>query len=332
MSQFDESLPSTGGEARSFTLDSVRRASRPQVDHDVALVLGGGGAAGQAWQIGITAGLAEAGLDLTEASDLVVGTSSGATTAAWVRSGIPPAELFASVLSQPVRPVGQSRERPPSPPVDTLFERMRAIGAAATSPADLQRAMGAFGLESDSNLPPGAADDRRAIVAARLPRHEWPDRPMIVVALDAHTGELAAFDRDSGVDLVDAVTAATALPGGAPTVSINGNRYINGGVRSTENADLASGYANVVVLSPFGGRSGPLPEGQFEGLRRFPGADLESQVEVLRQQGSHVEVITPDADSRSAMGTNQMDLATRIPAARAGFAQGKQEATRMTFL
>lgn len=97
------------------------------------------------------------------------------------------------------------------------------------------------------------------------------------------------------------------------THAINGARYINGGVRSGENADLASGYANVVVLSPLGGRNGPLPEGQFEGLRRPPewGADLASEVEALRKHGSRVEVITPDADSRAAMGTNQMDLATR---------------------
>ena len=214
----------------------------------------------------------------------------------------------------------------------TVFERMRSIGADATSPADLQHAMGAFGLESDSVLGPGAAQ-RQAIVAARLPHPEWPDRPMIVVALNAHTGELAAFDRDSGVDLVDAVAASTALPGLVPTVSINGARYIDGGVRSADNADLASGYANVVVLSPLGGRSGTPSEGQFEGLRRPPewGVDLASQVEALRKQGSHVEVITPDADSRAAMGTNQMDPATRIPAARAGFAQGKQEAIRVTF-
>jgi NTE family protein len=306
--------------------------------HNVALVLGGGGAAGQAWQIGIIAGLAEAGLDLTEVADLVIGTSSGSTTAAQVRSGIPAAELLASVLSPPVQPVRQNREQPPSLPMATVFERMRAIGAAATSAADLRRAMGAFGLESDSILGPAAAGQRRAMVAARLPRPEWPDRPMIVVAVDAHTGELAAFDRDSGVDLVDAVTASTALPGMVPTHSINGTRYISGGVRSGENADLASGFANVVVLSPFGGRNqtpperGADPAGQFEGLRRPPGADLASQVEALRKQGSHVEVITPDADSRAAMGTNQMDLATRIPAARAGFAQGKQEATRVTFL
>jgi NTE family protein len=301
-----------------------------QMVHNVALVLGGGGAAGNAWEIGVIAGLAEAGLDMTEAADLVIGTSAGATAAAQVRSGIPAAELLASVLAPPVQPVGQHREQPPSLPMATVFERMRSIGAAATSAADLQRAMGAFGLESDSTLGPGAGQ-RRATVAARLPRREWPDRPMIVVAVDAHTGELAVFDRDSGVELVDAVTASCALPGLVPTHSINGTRYIDGGVRSSENADLAAGYANVVVLSPLGGRSGTPPEGQFEGLRRFPGADLAGQVESLRKQGSHVEVITPDADSRAAMGTNQMDPATRIPAARAGFAQGKQEATRMTF-
>ena len=297
--------------------------------HNVALVLGGGGAAGNAWQIGVIAGLAEAGLDLTKTADLVVGTSAGATTAAHVRSGKPPAELLASVLSPPGRPVGQNLERPPSMPMTAVFERMRAIGAAATSAADLQRAMGAFGLESDSTLEAGA-EQRRALVAARLPRPEWPDRPMIVTAVDAHTGELAAFDRDSGVDLVDAVTASTAAPGLVPTVAINGGRYIDGGVRSTENADLAAGYAHVVVLSPLGGRSGAPPEGQFEGLRRFPGMDLASHVEALRKQGSHVELITPDADSRAAMGTNQMDPATRIPAARAGFAQGKREASRVT--
>ena len=332
MPQFHESLPSAGGKAQSCAPDS----SDPRVSHNVALVLGGGGAAGNAWEIGIIAGLAEAGIDMTQAADLVVGTSAGATAAAQVRSGIPAAELLASVLSEPVRPAGQNRERPPSLPMATVFARMRAIGAAATSAADLQRAMGAFGLESDAILGPGAGQ-RRAMVAARLPRHEWPDRPMIVVAVDAHTGELAAFDRDSGVDLVDAVTASCALPGLVPTQSINGTRYIDGGVRSTDNADLASGHANVVVLSPLGGRSqarGAGPAGQFEGLRRSPewGTDLASEVDALRQQGSRVEVITPDADSLAAMGTNQMDPATRIPAARAGFAQGKQEATRVTFV
>lgn len=299
--------------------------------HGVALVLGGGGAAGNAWLIGIIAGLADGGVNLTETADLVIGTSAGATAAAQVRSGIPPAELLASVLSEQGRPVRLNGERAPSLPMATVFDRMRAIGAAATSASDLQRAMGAFGLESDAILEP-AAEQRRATVAARLPRADWSDRPMIVTALDAHTGELVSFDRDSGVVLADAVTASCALPGLVPTHRINGARYIDGGVRSADNADLASGYANVVVLSPLGGRSRTEP-GQFEGLRRAPewGTDLASQVERLREQGSRVEVITPDADSRTAMGANLMDLATRVPTARAGFAQGKREAIRVTF-
>ncbi len=298
--------------------------------HNVALVLGAGGSAGQAWQIGVIAGLAEAGLDLTRTADVVIGTSSGSTTAVQVRSGMPAADLLAAVLSAKAPPVRQHTERQGRErPMAALFERMRDIGAAATSAADLQRAMGAFGLECDAVLESGA-EQRRAMIAARLPSPEWPDRPMIIVTLNAHTGEMVAFDRDSGVDLLDAMIAATALPGGAPTHDINGTRYINGGVRSPDNADLASGCANVVVLTPFSERSGPLPEGQFEGLRRFPGADLASQVEALRTAGSHVEVITPDADSRAAMGVNQMDPATRIPAARAGYAQGKREAARLT--
>lgn len=307
--------------------------SRPSARGNVALVLGGGGAAGNAWVIGIIAGLADAGVDLIEAADLVIGTSSGATAAAQVRSGIPAGELLASVLSPSRQPGGQHGKPAPSLPMDTVIERMRAIGAAATSAAELQRAMGSFGLESDAMLGPAAGEQRRAIVASRLPRAEWPDRAMIVVAVNAHTGELATFGRESGVDLVDAVTASSALPGLVPTHEINGARYINGGVRSSENADLASGYANVVVLAPLGGRNHAPPEtGQFEGLRRLPGADLTSQVQGLREQGSRVEVITPDADSRAAMGTNQMDPATRAPSARAGFAQGRQEAARVTFL
>ena len=122
---------------------------------NVALVLGGGGSAGHAWTIGIIAGLAESGVDLTKEADLVIGTSSGATAAAWVRSGIPPAELYRSVLAEPVQTAVQNR--PPSasiapssrPSMAAVFERMRAIGAAATSAAELRRAMGAYGLESD---------------------------------------------------------------------------------------------------------------------------------------------------------------------------------------
>ena len=297
---------------------------------DLALVLGGGGAAGNAWMIGIVAGLAEAGVDLTELADLVIGTSAGANAAAQVRSGISPAELLAATLAPPP---GQpaALPRPPSPPrpMEAVFEQMRNISAAASTQLELQRTMAAYALRSDMSFAPEVAEQRRALVARRLPGPDWPERPMLIVAVNAETGELATFDRQSGVALADVATAAISLPGAGPTHSINGTRYISGGVRSVDNADLATGFGTVIVLSPFSGRTGPLPPGQFEGLRRPPGADLASEVEALRRAGSHVEVITPDADSRAAMGVNQMDLATRIPSARAGYEQGKREAARL---
>ena len=312
----------------------MNQNNEPHSSHDIALVLGGGGAAGNAWQLGVIAGLADAGYDLTELADLVVGTSAGSTAGASVRSGMSAAELYAAALVVPARPAGAGAvapgpaQRPPAIPQQELFERLRAIGDAARSAEELHRALGAFALESDALLRPGA-DQRRALVASRLPSQDWPERPLLVAALNAHTGELVAFDRDSGVDLADAVTASTALPGGTATHIVDGVHYINGGVRSAENADLAAGYATVIVLSPFGGPDWQRP-GQFEGIRRFPGYGLDDQVEALRAQGSRVVVITPDAASREAMGTNQMDLATRPPSARAGFAQGRVEAERLT--
>src|SRR3984885_7945079 len=121
MSQSHEPLPFAGGKAQSFTLAAVRDTSPRQLVHNLALVLGGGGAAGNAWQIGVIAGLAEAGLDMTEAADLVIGTSAGATAAARVGGVIPRAELLPGVLPPPVQPVGANRERPPSLPMATVF-------------------------------------------------------------------------------------------------------------------------------------------------------------------------------------------------------------------
>ena len=153
----------------------------------------------------------------------------------------------------------------------------------------------------------------RATVAARLPGHRWPEQRVLIVAVDARTGEPVVFDRHSGVDLVDAVAASCANGFGVPPYRIGDERYIDGGYRRNENADLAAGCGRVLVLSPFGGRS------------RHPvewGMDLAAQVEELRAAGSSVETIFPDSDSRDAFGLNMMDPSTRPPAARAGHEQG----------
>ena len=160
----------------------------------------------------------------------------------------------------------------------------------------------------------------RATVAARLPSQHWPQQPMLIVAVDADTGEPVVFDRDSGVDLADAVAASCANGFGVPPYSIGDKRYIDGGYGRNENADLAAGYGQVLVLSPFGGRS------------RHPaqwGMQLAAQIDELRAGGGRVETIFPDSNSSDAFGVNVMDPTTRPPAARAGYDQGRDIAEQL---
>ncbi len=135
------------------------------------------------------------------------------------------------------------------------------------------------------------------------------------------TGEPVVFDRHSGVDLVDAVAASTANGFGVPPFGIGNDRFIDGGYRRNENADLAVGYERVLVLSPFGGRTRHPEEWHMQ---------LAAQVDELRSSGSTVETIFPDSRSRRAFGSNMMDPSRRRPSALAGYEQGMAHGERLT--
>jgi NTE family protein len=285
-----------------------------------ALVLGGGGSTGNAWLIGVIAGLFDAGLDVTEA-DLIIGTSAGSTAAAQITSATP-TELFAAILAaapqQLTGPAKPDGGRAPIGPVADHMERTSRIIAAAEDAADMRRRMGAAALDMHAASDGSGQTRWRATVAARLPSQRWPEQAVLITVVDAHTGEPVVFDRHSGVDLVDAVAASTA---GGPPYSVGDHRYIDGGYRSIENADLAAGYGRVLVLSPFGGKS------------RHPrewGTHLAAQVDELRAGGSRVETIFPDSNSEHMFGANAMDLSLRPPAARAGYDQGRALAEQLT--
>src|SRR4029077_12221961 len=187
------------------------------------------------------------------------------------------------------------------------MERTSKIIAAAADAADMRRRMGASALDLDAASDGSGQTGWRATLPARLPSQGWPQRTLLITAVDAHTGEPVVFDRHSGVDLVDAVAASCAS--GLP-FRIGDKRYIDGGYRSNaDNADLAAGYARVLVLSPFGGRTlTPLDWGTH----------LATQVGDLRAQGSSVETVFPDSDSEHLFGANAMDPSLRAPAAGAG--------------
>jgi len=326
-----DTTPSSPLHVTSTTASDRPRSDQdqPQVDAtrrvraagERALVLGGGGSTGNAWLIGVIAGLFDAGLDVTEA-DLIIGTSAGSTAAAQITSASP-TQLLADILfaapQQRTGPVRSDGGRVPIGPVADHMRRTNEIIAAAEDAADMRRRLGAAALEMDAASDGSRQTQWRATVAARLPSQHWPQRSVLITAVNAHTGEPVAFDRHSGVDLVDAVAASTA--NGFP-YGIGDSRYIDGGYRrSSENADLAAGYGRVLVLSPLGGRSrAPLEWGMH----------LAAQVDELRARGSRVETIFPDSNSEPMFGANAMDLSLRPPAARAGYDQGRALAERLT--
>ena len=261
-----------------------------------ALVLGGGGVAGIAWHTGVLSGLADAGVDVGGA-DLIVGTSAGATVAAQFGGGRTVGEWY----QRQVDPALQGRELPPAGmPVSELWEVMIRLHQEVPDPAERRRRIGAMALATDTVAEPV----RRAVVEGRLMGQDWPDRPIALVAVEADTGQRCVFERHSGVELVDAVAASCAVPGVWPPVTISGRRYVDGGVFSISNVDLAAGYDTVLVLAP------------------MTDPELEGQLDEVNAAGRSL-VLSPDEDALAAFGPDPLDPSVRGPAARAGHAQGK---------
>jgi NTE family protein len=287
---------------------SLRRGDMAQR----GLVLGAGGHAAIAWELGVITGMAEAGVDVRDA-DLIVGTSAGARVGAQIRSDLALQELF----ERQVDPRLQTVES--APRVDFVRWRadfVRAKEGAGDAAAVLKR-YGALALET----PADSQEMRRSMIAAALPCCTWPGRPLLIVAVDVESGERRVFDRSSGIDLIDAVAASGAVPGIWPPVAFQGRRYMDGGVYSIDNADLAAGCDRVLVLT--------LPA-------RVPPiciVALEAAVERLRSGGAHVEVVHPDEASQAAFASvagNLLDPSVCAPAARAGREQGRRWLTAWT--
>ena len=272
-------------------------------------MLAGGGLVGIAWETGILRGiedeLPETARTLLD-SDVLIGTSAGSAVAAQLGSGLNLDNLYKRQIK------GVSKEINPnvdieditelflnalSDPDATTAQKLQRIGAVARSTAKVSEAV------------------RRDVIAQRLPSHEWPDRELRITAIDIGTGELVAFDRKSGVELVDAVAASCAVPGAWPPVTIGERRYMDGGVGSTMNLKLAADCDTVVVLVP-AGKSVPSPFG--------PDPAVEVDAFPSRALG-----VFADDESLQAFGPNPLDPACREPSARAGRAQGRRVAAEL---
>jgi NTE family protein len=271
-----------------------------------ALVLAGGGQAGIGWETGILRGIADASPATARAlleSDVVLGTSAGATVGAQLGSGLGLDALFERQIAP------AASELNPGVNIDDVAAVfVTAMSDPDTSAAGKLQRIGEIALSA----PTVAEPVRREVIARRLPSHDWPDRMLRITAIDIATGELIVFDRGSGVGLVDAVTASGAVPGVWPPVTIGSRRYMDGGVASLVNLAVAADCDVAVVLVPVS-QSVPSPfgAGVADEIAAFPGAALG---------------VFADDESVAVFGVNPLDPACRRPSALAGREQGRRMA------
>ncbi|MEV8533213.1 patatin-like phospholipase family protein [Streptomyces sp. NPDC051211] len=261
---------------------------------NTALVLGGGGAVGLAWTVGMLAGLAEEGLDLSGA-DVTIGTSAGSVIGARLTSGVRIEEMYREELDG-------------APEIDvtvTLRQTVRFLWAALGS-RDPQRSVQRLGRAALASRTVPESDVHQAVAVLLAGVSDWPAAADLrVTAVDAAGGELVAFDSASPVTLPEAVAASCAVPVVWPPVSAAGRRWMDGGSRSTANVHLARGADRVVAITPIPEAVGPHPSATEQGAE-------------LAADGSLVAVLTPDRAARKVFGRNMLDQTRRTAAARAG--------------
>ena len=282
-----------------------------------ALVLGGGGPVGIAWETGLLAGLAEAGVDLAEA-DFIMGTSAGSFVGAQIAMGADVramAQTFLAMKDAPARPASPTRPAGPPPDLGFLMRKM-AEAASGQRPAQAVRAeLGAWAADA-SPMSEDAFIQSFGRFLSGLPEDAWPDKGYACTAVDIADGAFRLWDRAAGVGLARAVASSCSVPGVYPPITIRGARYMDGGMRSATNADMARGHDLVVVIAL-------RVLGDTGERRREP---LDGEIEALRGAGARVELIMPDAASQGAFGPNLMDARRRPGAAEAGLAQGRAAA------
>jgi NTE family protein len=253
----------------------------PTERRERAFVLAGGGATGIAWEAGIIIGLRDGGVDVRDA-DTMIGTSAGSMVAAHLRIGTDEGNAFARI-----------REGAPL----STYGRLGAADAGRYVRAQLsldprrgRSVIGRAALDARTQT----EEEWIETIGLGLIGKPWPEGRLWITAVDAVSGTSVVFDRNSGVPLERAVAASCAVPGVFPAVEVGGRRYVDGGLRTIANADLAREHDRVLVVAPY-----PVAPS----VKDLP----QAQLRTLRPR-SRTHLIVPDARDLWAMGANPLDM------------------------
>lgn len=285
-----------------------------------ALVLGGGGPVGIGWESGLVSGLMEGDVDLSQA-DLIVGTSAGSFVGANLAMGRNVAHLAETFINEPQEPVPAAQPAAQPPDLSILIGKLQEAVSGVRPAKEVRAEIGAWALTAKTRSEEDFITSLGGWLSG-LPENAWPGQPYACTAVDAVDGSFVVWDKEAGIGLARAVASSCSVPGVFPPITIRGRRYIDGGMRSPTNADVAKGYETVLVIAVTVRLTDPIMAERF----RKP---LEKELKILRENNGQVEVIMPDAASLDAFGMNLMDRRRRPASAKAGLSQGRADAARL---
>ncbi len=284
------------------------------------LVLGGGGIVGVAWEVGVMQGLHEGGIDLLGGAqpDAVIGTSAGSTVGALMST-----HTLDQMAELAQAPDGAAVAMETVPLLD--FELMMECWAIwqnlpDTKPETLAT-VGAFALRSKT-----VSEDRWVSSMTDVFGTAWPSEKFRCTAVNAATGAFAVWGHDSDVTLSQALASSCSVPCIFPTVTIHGQPYTDGGVRSPTSIDLLTGFKRVLVLAPIG-------SWEADSLDAPAALAMKNESAVVEGAGGKVVTLMPDDPANQATlltPLGRMDPEMRSAALDHGRRQGLELAGQIS--
>ncbi len=270
---------------------------------------------------GFLAGASErAGTDFRRA-ECFVGTSAGSIVAARLAAGAPPGRAGASSAAAPAPPtssVRTARERLGRVSPKTVMP-VASVALSAAAPAGALVRAALLAAVPQGRMPLESLRGRIASIRSRF------DGRLRVVAVDMRTGRRVVFGAPGAppAEVAEAVMASCAVPGLFRPIRIGERDYVDGGVWSPTNLDVAPLRPGVRVLClvPTAALEAA-PQSLFRVLVRGWKIATALEAGAARSRGAQVTIIEPDPRAAAAMAADLMDPRPRERVHAAGFAQG----------
>jgi predicted acylesterase/phospholipase RssA len=348
------------GEVVDIESKPRKRKGRRKKPSKTALVLGGGGFTGGVYEIGALRALDLLAVNSTVNNfDVYVGTSAGSFVASMLANGVSPEEMMQVINSDDdmgLQDLDLDKVLKPNYlgflakgvalPLRTLELLRSLVRIGEFSAMDIGVGLAEAlptGLYSGSGLSEyveEALSDAGRVNDFRLLEHE-----LYLTATDLDTCERIVFGEEewSDVPISKAVECSTCLPIVYKPVDLKGRQFVDGGIRSTTNVDIAveKGAKFIVVVNPLvpyvndfettiptvtGRRvrrvsDMGLPAIANQTFRLIAHARLHQAVEQWQEKypGVDIVLLEPKPNDELMFGTPIMDYSRRLKIARHGF-------------